>query len=177
MHPVGGGVELGLVRPDRRDDASTSIRDRIRAYADAHPDAPWITGGGWSMEALPRRHARTGGCSTQWCPDRPAYLVNRDHHGAWVNTRALELAGIDRGHPGPGRRTDRARRQRRTPIGTLQEGAMGLVARLVPAPTAAELLAALLRAQALLHSLGITAWQDAMRGPRTRSWPTSPAPT
>ena len=32
--------------------------------------------------------------STPWSPTGPSFLPNRDHHGAWVNTRALELAGI-----------------------------------------------------------------------------------
>jgi hypothetical protein len=46
----------------------------------------------------------------------------------------------------------------------LQEGAAHLVGRLLPAVTAADRLAGLLRAQRLLHSLGITAWQDALLG-------------
>ena len=33
-------------------------------------------------------------------PDRPVFLSNRDHHGAWVNSRALALAGVDAAHPG-----------------------------------------------------------------------------
>ena len=34
-------------------------------------------------------------------PDRPAYLTNRDGHGAWVNSRALELAGLTAATPDP----------------------------------------------------------------------------
>ena len=45
-------------------------------------------------------------------PDRPVFLTNRDGHGTWVNTAALELAGIDASHPRPGRRPDRARGRR-----------------------------------------------------------------
>ena len=32
---------------------------------------------------------------------RPAYLTNRDGHGAWVNSRALELAGVTAATPDP----------------------------------------------------------------------------
>ncbi|MGI5231983.1 amidohydrolase [Actinoallomurus sp. CA-142502] len=161
VHPVGGGLELG------RCDLSGAVtleeyRRRIRAYADAHPDLPWITGGGWSLETFP------GGTPTRTeldalVPDRPVHLANRDHHGAWVNTRALELAGITAATPDP---VD-GRIEREVgggPSGMLQEGAMRLVGDLVPAPTAEEELEALLRAQALLHSYGITAWQDAIVG-------------
>src|SRR5581483_11939116 len=53
---------------------------------------------------------------------------------------------------------------RGNPTGMLQEGAVALVGRLVPALRRGDLDAALLRAQRLLHSLGITAWQDALVG-------------
>jgi predicted amidohydrolase YtcJ len=161
VHPVGGGLELGQC------DLSGAVtleeyRRRIRAYADANPALPWITGGGWSMETFP------GGTPTreqldEVVPDRPAYLVNRDHHGAWANTRALELAGVTAGTADPA--DGRIERDAAGgPAGMLQEGAMRLVGELVPRPTADELVAALLRAQALLHSYGITAWQDAIVG-------------
>ena len=157
-HPVGGGMELGAC------DLSGVVgvddyRDRIVAYAAAHPDARWITGGGWSMESFP------GGTPDRafldaLVPDRPVFLPNRDHHGAWVNTRALEIAGLDARTPDPvdGRIE---RDAKGAPTGMLQEGAMELVAAHVPAATEAELIEGLVRAQELLHSLGITAWQDA----------------
>ena len=46
----------------------------------------------------------------------------------------------------------------------LQEGAISLVESLLPAVSAAEFEAAFDRAQALLLSLGITGWQDAIVG-------------
>ncbi len=158
VHPVGGGMELGAC------DLSGVVgvddyRDRIVAYAAAHRGAEWITGGGWSMESFP------GGTPDRafldaLVPDRPVFLPNRDHHGAWVNTRALEIAGIDARTPDPvdGRIE---RDADGVPTGMLQEGAMELVAGHVPGATEADLVAALVRAQELLHSLGITAWQDA----------------
>ncbi|POX38027.1 amidohydrolase [Streptomyces sp. Ru73] len=161
VHPVGGGVELGQC------DLSGAVtaedyRRRIRAYADAHPDAEWITGGGWSMEAFP------GGTPTRQfldalVPDRPVYLVNRDHHGGWANTRALARAGLDARTPDPadGRLEREADGH---PTGMLQEGAMTLVAAVVPEPSLATLTEGLLRAQRLLHAYGITAWQDALLG-------------
>ena len=74
----------------------------------AQPDREWVDGSGWRMEWFP------GGTPSRELldsvvPDRPAYLTNRDGHGAWVNSRALELAGPDRGHPRPRGWPDRAR--------------------------------------------------------------------
>ncbi|WP_086828154.1 amidohydrolase [Streptomyces sp. NRRL B-24572] len=161
IHAVYGGVELAecdLTGTVGVDDYLTRVRD----FADAHPDRTWITGSGWSMESF------EGGLPTRQLldsvvPDRPVYLVNRDHHGAWANTRALELAGLTKesADPADGRIE---READGTPSGVLQEGATKLVARLLPPSTAADRLAGLLRAQSLLHSLGITGWQDALLG-------------
>ncbi len=93
-------------------------------------------------------------------PGPTGLLPNRDGHDAWVNTEALARAGIWKGTPDPsdGRI---ARDEEGTPSGTLHEGAMTLVERLVPAATADDLRRATLESQRYLHSLGITNWQDA----------------
>lgn len=161
VHPIPAGLELSQCDLTGARTAHETLA-AVRAYADAHPEREWILGGGWSMEAF------EGGTPTKELldavvPDRPVYLPNRDHHGAWVNSRALRLAGIGRDTPDPadGRIERDAAGE---PSGTLQEGAMQLVGRLAPSATAADRLAALLHAQRHLHALGITAWQDALVG-------------
>ncbi|NEB03389.1 amidohydrolase [Streptomyces sp. SID13726] len=172
VHPQGAGLELGMCHLADTVDPAEYLR-RIKAYADRNPDAEWITGGGWSLEAFPGG-APTAAALDAIVPDRPVFLPNRDHHGAWVNTRALERAGIDARTPDPvdGRIE---RDADGNPIGTLQEGAVHLVGKLVPEPTPEEQLTALLRAQSVLHSYGVTAWQDAIVG--TYANMTDPAPT
>ncbi|MGW8763367.1 amidohydrolase [Streptomyces sp. NPDC055815] len=161
IHAVSGGKELAECDLTGTVGVSDYL-ERIREYADTHPEHPWITGGGWSMESF------EGGLPTRQLldsvvPDRPVLLSNRDHHGAWANSRALELAGLTAATPDPA--DGRIEREADgSPSGMLQEGAIGLVARLVPPTTAEDRLAGLLRAQKLLHSLGITAWQDALLG-------------
>ncbi|MFF3393598.1 amidohydrolase [Streptomyces sp. NPDC002669] len=161
VHAVGGGAEMAECDLAGTVGAAAYL-DLIGTYARTHPDHEWITGGGWSMESF------EGGLPTRQLldsvvPDRPVLLSNLDHHGAWANTRALELAGITAGTPDPA--DGRIEREPDgTPSGMLQEGAIALVARLVPAATPADRLAGLLRAQKLLHSLGITGWQDALLG-------------
>ncbi|MDI6101037.1 amidohydrolase [Actinoplanes sp. NEAU-A12] len=159
VHAVMGGVELNQCDLTETTDLDEYLR-RVAAYAEAHPGDGWIVGGGWSMETFP------GGVPAKELldrivPGRPVFLANRDHHGAWVNSRALELAGITADTPDPAHgRIDRAADG--TPAGGLQEGAMELVTPLLPEVTTADRIAALRRAQRLLHSLGVTAWQDAM---------------
>jgi predicted amidohydrolase YtcJ len=161
VHPVHGGVEMGACDLSGARTAE-EYAVLIRTYAEANPDVEWITGGGWAMAAFP------GGQPTRAAldavvPDRPVFLPNADHHGVWVNTRALELAGITAETPDPpDGRVERD--EHGEPTGLLQEGAEDLVGKLVPEPTTAQMRAGLLRAQALLHSYGVTAWQDALVG-------------
>ncbi|MFD8641350.1 amidohydrolase [Streptomyces zaomyceticus] len=161
VHAVGGGSELAECDLTGVVDADAYL-ERIRSYALEHPEREWITGSGWSMESF------AGGVPTRQLldsvvPDRPVLLANRDHHGAWANTRALELAGLTAATPDPA--DGRIEREADGfPSGMLQEGATALVARLVPPSTPEDRLAGLLRAQRLLHSLGITGWQDALLG-------------
>ena len=134
----------------------------IAAYAAAHPEREWIAGSGWRMEWFP---AGTPDRETldQVTGGRAAYLSNRDGHGAWVSSRALEAAGVDARTPDPADgRIERTADG--SPQGTLHEGAANLVGRLLPELTIDERLEGLLLAQRHLHSLGITAWQDAIVG-------------
>ncbi|MBL1101777.1 amidohydrolase [Streptomyces coffeae] len=161
VHPAVAGVQmLGCDLSDQR--SADGYLAVVAQYAKDHPDAAWIRGGGWSMDIFPGGMP-TRGMLDAVVPDRPVMLTNRDGHGAWVNTRALELSGIDRHTPDPAdgrieREPDGA------PAGTLQEGAMDLVGRHLPLATPDEAHAGLLAAQEHLFSLGVTGWQDAMIG-------------
>jgi predicted amidohydrolase YtcJ len=140
---------------------------RIKQYADEHPDEEWIVGGGWAMEYFPGGTPRREDLDAV-VPDRPVFLMNRDVHGAWVNTRALEIGGIDRTTPDPV--DGRIERDPVTgePSGTLHEGAAYTYnERFVPLPDQQTWEAAILRAQEHLHALGITGWQDAWVTPAT----------
>ena len=140
---------------------------RIREYADAHPDDEWIVGGGWAMECFPRGLPTKEDLDAA-VPDRPVFLFNKDVHGAWVNSRALEVGGItkDTADPSDGRiERDPATGE---PTGMLHEGAAYTYNdSVVPAPDRVEWESAILEAQAHLHALGITGWQDAWVTPGT----------
>lgn len=135
--------------------------DEIAGYAAAHPDEPWIVGGGWAMSHFPNGLARKEDLDAI-VPDRPVFLFNRDVHGAWVNSKALEEGGIDKDTPDPA--DGRIERDPVTgePTGMLHEGAAySFNDRVVPLPDRTEWEAAILAAQQHLHALGITGWQDA----------------
>lgn len=135
----------------------------IHDYLAAHPEAEWVLGGGWSMEAF-EGGTPTAAALDRWVADRPAYLPNRDGHGAWLNTLALKMAGIDASTPDPS--DGRIERDAEgNPSGTLHEGAMNLVQHVLPAASEADLDAGFELAQRQLFSWGVTRWQDAIVGP------------
>jgi hypothetical protein len=161
VHPVQGGLER--MRCDLTEGRTAAeYLGTIAAYAREHPEREWILGGGWRLEAFPGG-APTAAELDAVVGDRPVYLPNRDHHGAWVNSAALRLAGIDERTPDP---PDGhiVRDETGRPTGNLHEGAGALVGRVIPADQADDQVEGLLVAQEYLHSLGITGWQDAIVG-------------
>jgi predicted amidohydrolase YtcJ len=161
VHTAASGLELAQC--DLHEVEPDAYPAAVARYAADHPDAGWVVGGGWVMDAfgnggphLALLDAAVG--------DRPVFLESTDGHSAWVNSRALQLAGITRATPDP----PRGRIERDAagePTGALHEAAMGLVGDLAPEPAPAEWEAAVERGQAHLHRLGITAWQDAAVSP------------
>src|SRR6476620_2153544 len=99
VHPVQGGVER--LRCDLSDLATRGeYLAAVRSYVEAHPDRPWVLGGGWSMSAFGPGGPLAADLDTV-VGDRPVFLLNRDHHGAWVSSAALRLAGLDARTPDP----------------------------------------------------------------------------
>ena len=161
MHPIGGGIELLQCNLSDAASAEEAVA-AVARYAAANPDEPWILGGGWSMDHFP------GGAPTRTLldavvPDRPVFLMSRDHHSSWANSAAIRLAGIDAMTEDPADgRIERA--SDGAPAGTFHEGASELFAHVTP-PVDPELAyRGLLRAQEEALALGITGWQDAMVG-------------
>jgi predicted amidohydrolase YtcJ len=163
-HPVQGAIELLRCDVSEAVDADDCLA-RIARYAAHHPEEEWILGGGWSMPHFP------GGTPARELldaivPDRPVALSNRDHHGVWVNTRALELAGISAATADPADgRIERA--PDGSPAGVLHEGAERLLDAVRPAAPRDLTRRALERAQHEFFALGLTGWQDAWVGVTT----------
>jgi predicted amidohydrolase YtcJ len=161
VHPPSSGLEM--LRCNLTQAYSLAEYERIVGdYAHAHPKEEWITGGGWSMDVFPGGNP-TKEALDRVAPDRPVYLWSRDGHSIWVNSRALEIAGVTADTPDPADGWI-VRDERGEAGGTLHEGAHELIDKHVPEPTAEDWVDGLRTAQAYLHSLGITAWQDAIVG-------------
>lgn len=70
---------------------------RIKAFADQHPDLPWIQGRGWDQNRWPGKTYPTNEALNILFPDKPVIITRVDGHASIANQKALELAGIQAG--------------------------------------------------------------------------------
>ena len=73
---------------------------RVKVWAAEHTDAKVIQGFGWRYYLFPTT-GPTKAELDRLFPDKPVMLVAIDCHSAWVNSKALELAGLDAMNPDP----------------------------------------------------------------------------
>lgn len=160
IHPISGGIEASACDLNGKRSAEEYLA-AIKAYADAHPEEPWILGGGWLMSAFGPGAMPAKELLDAVVSDRPVYLTSTDGHTTWVNSKALEIAGITRETPDPADgRIDRDPKTGEA-IGSLQEGAGDLVGRHVPPWSREKRIEGLRYSQKMLNAYGITAVQDA----------------
>ena len=147
-------------------ESAEAIAAMVRKRASELTPGRWIRGRGWDQNDWPVKRFPTHEILDEAAPDHPVYLTRVDGHAAWVNEKALELAGLtaDTRDPEGGRliRDDADR-----PTGVLIDNAMELVNRLLPPLDRDQLRAALIAAQRRCFACGITSFHDmgAGRGP------------
>ena len=120
----------------------------------------WLVGGGWSVALFPDGNAPKT-LLDEISLEIPIALADENAHAIWVNSKALELAGVDRDTPDPPAGVIERERGTGEAGGTLRESAVGLVTDRIPAPADAQLLVAGRRALRRLHRAGVTSVVDA----------------
>ncbi len=138
------------------------MKDIVRLFAEANPEAPWIVGHGWNYNYVDGGRLPTRRDLDEVVPDRPVFLSAYDGHTAWVNSKALVAAGIDRQSKplGPGEIV-RDLETLEASGALKEEGAIQLVRRVIPRPTREQLLTALRKGIAYAHRFGVTSIHSA----------------
>jgi predicted amidohydrolase YtcJ len=154
VHLLEGGLQLSSV--DLRDaQTPAEFVRRIAAFAATQPAGTWITGGTWDHEnwggELPTR---------QWIdsvtPNHPVFVQRLDGHMAIANSKALELAQLDREMATIAGGTI-VRDERGELTGLLKDEAMGPVYAVIPAPSDAQADSAVAAAMRHANSKGLVA--------------------
>ncbi|CCH55664.1 Amidohydrolase 3 [Fibrisoma limi BUZ 3] len=134
------------------------VIDRLKAYAQKHPDALWITGRGWDQNDWPGKQFPTKEKLDAAFPNIPVALMRVDGHALLVNSKALRLANVTAGSKLSGGEVLLANN---APTGVLVDNAMNLIKRVIPKPTEEDRERMLLAAQRVCLSQGLTSVSDA----------------
>ena len=161
IHLIWSGTEnldIALWDAASKEDLSELI------LAGADTGEPWVRGVGWDLSAFPEQTLDAAFLDSL-IPDRPAYFAAADGHSAWVNSAALELAGITADTPDPdGGRIERGADG--APQGLLREAAVALVGDLMPPYSTEQVAQGLADALDEARANGITSIID----PKAEDW-------
>lgn len=134
----------------------------IERFVKEHPNKKWITGMGWQYNlfegGMPNREALIA--LDKISAGRPLVLDAYDGHSIWVNSKAMELAGISSTTQFDGFGSI-IKDPEGKPTGAFTEAAGSLVEKIVPPPTTEEKLEAIRIGMKYAARLGITSIQNA----------------
>src|SRR3989339_30147 len=120
----------------------------------------WLTGRGWNEELWDDKKFPDLKILDFYYPDTPVYLARVDGHAAWVNSKALQLAGVDKfSQDPPGGMIIKDKSG--NPTGVLVDNAMDLVKKFIPKYEKEQLKELILTACHNLASYGLTQVHEA----------------
>ncbi len=162
LHFISGGMQLGLI--DLRDARSREeFAARIKEYSAKLKPGEWILGGNWDHENWTPNDLPTRQLIDAAAPNNPVFVERLDGHMGVANSLALKLAGVTK----ETKDVDGGlivRDANGEPTGVLKDTAMGIVDRIIPPSSTAQLTAAAIAATDHAASLGVTSVQDMSAG-------------
>lgn len=136
------------------------IQSAIKKYLVDHPDAKYIKGRGWSNTDFPKNGPNKK-IIDEIVRDIPVSFSSEDGHSKWVNSKTLELAGINNSTNNPEGGIIERYPRTNEPNGTLRENAADLVYDIFPVYSVEELMTGLEKYQDMVLAFGITTVHDA----------------
>ncbi len=154
MIGVMADLECSVLRLETLEDVASRLEE-CTALSGLGEDG-WILGGGWGEWLWPEANPQKGLLDALF-PDRPVYLESSFGHAAWVNSKAMEIVGLNRDTPNPPAGIIEHDPETGEPSGTLRDAAMLLVKNKLPTLTLEQEMDRVRAGMALAHSVGITA--------------------
>jgi predicted amidohydrolase YtcJ len=154
FHLLSGSLNLNDIHLE----SATSYEDftaAVSAYAGEHPEKYWLAGYGLRYNLGPRRTPMNRHHMDAVISDRPIVVYAYDYHTAWVNTLALQQAGILHGGD-CGLNNQIVLDEHGEATGELREGASDPIDALLPQPDSAEKLSLLREGMKLAAQFGVT---------------------
>jgi predicted amidohydrolase YtcJ len=140
---------------------TTSLQDALNRITNHQSrfTKTWLQGRGWSQDEWSEPVFPTAAALDSIRPDQPVCFRDKSGHAAWVNSKALQLAGIDAHTPDPSG-GEIQRDEYGAATGILFEEAIKLVTNIIPRPSEYELARAMKSAQETCWQAGLTGLHD-----------------
>jgi predicted amidohydrolase YtcJ len=148
---------LALRYVDCETDSKQECLARVKERVQVTRPGEWILGHGWNQNHWEGWPSATD--LDDIAPHNPVYLSAKSLHAAWLNSSAMQLAGIQASTPDPANGQILHDVQGK-PTGVVLESAMELAVRSMTAPSLNDIVQAIEQAQASLWSMGITGVHD-----------------
>ena len=159
--PWYGTMNLKLQNPNDPE----KILQEVKAYAAANPDRTWILGGQYGTGIFPD-DAPNKAMLDAIVPDPPVVLLDQTGHTSWLNSKALEMAGINKDTESNHLMVILKDPETGEPTGTIRELSLQMVERVIPQATAEQYAKPIQQVFDDFTSLGITTQQTAQGQPR-----------
>ncbi|WP_404342879.1 amidohydrolase [Pseudoalteromonas mariniglutinosa] len=157
-HVIGLGDNLSQL--DVRGAKSIAeIAKKLTTFA-ANNQQDWLIGRGWNQELWNEKNFPNATDLDHIVSDRPVVLSRVDSHAIWVNSKALEVAGITAETEAP-EGGEIIKDQFGKPTGVFIDKAEQLITQHMPTPSQRDISLSLDAAGQHLLSLGITSTHDA----------------
>ena len=161
MHPAMSAVtylyEISLYDVFTKEDYLAAVAD----FVEMNPDMDAYSGAGFMRSEFDEVGPRKEDLD-RLVPDKPVAITSVDGHSCWVNSKAMEMAGITADTPDPAGGVIKHDPATGEPSGLLQESAAALVSALFPPTTKQQYKEGLLWLQEWFNSIGLTTCHDAI---------------
>jgi len=159
IHPLKGAIKTLYECTYPYTLTPSEILKKVKQCAETDTGREWITGGAWKLDNFPEGGPHKSQLD-QIIPDRPVALFDMSLHNAWLNSKALEIAGITAETPDPinGKIVRDAAGE---PTGFLMETAASAIHGVIPSPTLWEVFSAGQWMNEMLNGYGVTSIKDA----------------
>jgi predicted amidohydrolase YtcJ len=131
----------------------------VKNFAAKHPDLSVIYGHGWQNDIFPPQGPVKEDLDAI-ISDRPVSLMSDDGHSIWVNSKALDMAGVTKNTPCPSGGMIESDPETGEPSGTIRETARDVVQNVLPPYTVDQLKTGIREFMAEAARVGITTVHD-----------------
>lgn len=161
---------LGLQEVNAETPSLAEALSAVKTMAESKPAGAWVQGYGWNHNVWGGEFP-TAADLDPVSAGRPVCLGAKSGHAVWINSAAIQIAGIDAHTPDPSGGII-VRGASGQPTGVLLDNAMVLVQRVIPQPSLGEVITAYHQGMAAANQAGLTAVHDMDGVQSLQAWQT-----